>query len=154
MAKPMVALRKLVCKIFGHRAGDGTRQYDLRDGTSRWRCPRCREIVTELWGTGLGGPAPNHSSNASDSVPMRYTPPSLPLESRNYILQPPILLLDAIQDRPVTAGKAIAEKSVRLMTRAPTNAAGYTGHPGHLVDSDQAMPHEPSEPPTRECSRD
>lgn len=42
-----------------------------------------------------------------------YPPPSLPLEFGSYSPQPPILLLDALQDRPVTAEKAIAKKSVR-----------------------------------------
>lgn len=51
---------------------------------------------------------------SSDSEPGGYTPPSLHLEARNYISQPPILLLDALQDRPVMAGKIIAGKSVRL----------------------------------------
>lgn len=51
---------------------------------------------------------------SSDNKPGQYSPPSLHLEARTYTSQPPILLLDAIQDRPIVTGKAIAKKSVRL----------------------------------------
>lgn len=49
-----------------------------------------------------------------DSVPGQYSPPSLYLEARPYTSQHPILLLDALQDRPTMTGKAIMKKSVRL----------------------------------------
>ena len=35
-------------------------------------------------------------------------------ETARHLSPPPILLLDALQDRPITAGKALAKKSVRL----------------------------------------
>lgn len=35
-------------------------------------------------------------------------------ETAGHSSPPPILLLDALQDRPITAGKALAKKSVRL----------------------------------------
>lgn len=50
----------------------------------------------------------------SDSVPGQYSPPSLYLEARPYTSQHPILLLDALQDRPAMTGEAIMKKSVRL----------------------------------------
>ena len=50
----------------------------------------------------------------SDSVPGQYSPPSLHLEARPYTSQHPILLLDALQDRPAMTGEAIMKKSVRL----------------------------------------
>ena len=40
--------------------------------------------------------------------------PSQPSELTGHSPPPPILLLDALQDRPVTAGKTLAKKSVRL----------------------------------------
>lgn len=40
--------------------------------------------------------------------------PSQPIEMARYSPSPPILLLDAVQDRPVTAGRALAKKSIRL----------------------------------------
>lgn len=49
-----------------------------------------------------------------DSEPRQYSPPSLHLETRAYTAQSPILLLDALQDRPVVAGRTIAKKTVRL----------------------------------------
>ena len=51
---------------------------------------------------------------SSDSGRGQYSPPSLHTAARTYTSQPPVLLLDAIQDRPVKTGKAIAKKSVRL----------------------------------------
>lgn len=51
---------------------------------------------------------------SKDSVSGQYSPPSLYLEARTYTSQPPILLLDALQDRPAIIGKAIMKKSVRL----------------------------------------
>jgi len=50
---------------------------------------------------------------STDSVPGRYSPPSLHLGARTYTSQLPIMLLDALQDRPVMTGKAIVKKSVR-----------------------------------------
>lgn len=44
----------------------------------------------------------------------QYPLPSQPFETARYSPPPPILLLDALQDRPGTAGKALAKKSVRL----------------------------------------
>ena len=44
----------------------------------------------------------------------QYPLPSQTFETTSHSPPPPILLLDALQDRPVTAGKALAKKSVRL----------------------------------------
>jgi len=44
----------------------------------------------------------------------RQSSPTASVESGVYSPQSPILLLDALQDRPVSAGKAIAKKAVRL----------------------------------------
>jgi DNA-binding transcriptional regulator YiaG len=51
---------------------------------------------------------------SSDNELGQCSPPSLHLAARTYTSQPPVLLLDAIQDRPVMTGKTIAKKSVRL----------------------------------------
>lgn len=51
---------------------------------------------------------------SSESEQKQYLPPSLRLETQAYAPPSPILLLDALQDRPVIAGKAIVKKSVRL----------------------------------------
>jgi len=44
----------------------------------------------------------------------QYPLPSQAFESARHSPPPPLLLLDALQDRPVTAGNALAKKSVRL----------------------------------------
>lgn len=44
----------------------------------------------------------------------QYPITSRPFETAEHSSPPPILLLDALQDRPITAGKALAKKSVRL----------------------------------------
>ena len=44
----------------------------------------------------------------------QYTVPSRSFETARHSPPPPTLLLDALQDRPVTPGKAVAKKSVRL----------------------------------------
>lgn len=44
----------------------------------------------------------------------QYPVPSRSFEIARHSSPPPTLLLDALQDRPVTAGKAVAKKSVRL----------------------------------------
>lgn len=44
----------------------------------------------------------------------QYSPPSLTLETDLYSPQSPILLLDALQDRPVASGKAISKRNVRF----------------------------------------
>lgn len=50
----------------------------------------------------------------AENEPRQYPPPSLSPEGTNYSAQSPILLLDALQDRPISAGKAISKKSIRL----------------------------------------
>jgi DNA-binding transcriptional regulator YiaG len=50
----------------------------------------------------------------AENEPRKYSPPSLSPEVTSYSPQPPILLLDALQDRPISAGKAISKKSIRL----------------------------------------
>lgn len=44
----------------------------------------------------------------------KFAPPPLSLEVRGNTSPSPVLLLDALQDRPVAAGKALANKTVRL----------------------------------------
>lgn len=50
---------------------------------------------------------------STESETRQYSPPSLSREAGTYFPQSPILLLDALQDRPVTPGKAISKKSIR-----------------------------------------
>jgi len=50
----------------------------------------------------------------AENEPRKYSPPSLSPEGTSYSTQSPILLLDALQDRPISAGKAISKKSIRL----------------------------------------
>lgn len=47
-------------------------------------------------------------------VEWKYAPPRLSLETTSKASPSPVLLLDALQDRPVVAGRAIARKAVRL----------------------------------------
>lgn len=44
----------------------------------------------------------------------QYPLPSQPIETARHSPPPPTLLLDALQDRPVTAGNALIKKSIRL----------------------------------------
>lgn len=46
------------------------------------------------------------------------TLPSQPIEARNYFPPSPVSMLDAVQDRPVADGKAVASKGVRFKRRA------------------------------------
>lgn len=51
---------------------------------------------------------------AGADVARQYGPPPLSLQARGNVSTSPIALLDALQDRPVTTGKALAKKTVRL----------------------------------------
>ena len=53
---------------------------------------------------------------SNDKVRNKFSPPSLLSGPRAYIAPSPVLLLDALQDRPVRAGGVVAKKSVRLKT--------------------------------------
>ena len=51
---------------------------------------------------------------SSNSESKQYLLPAFHVEPRTYTSQSPILLLDALQDRPAIIGKAIVKKSMRL----------------------------------------
>lgn len=50
----------------------------------------------------------------AENEPYQYLPPFSSTEGDGYSPPAPILLLDALQDRPVSTGKAISKKGIRL----------------------------------------
>lgn len=50
----------------------------------------------------------------AENEPYQYLPPLSSTEGDSYSPPAPMLLLDALQDRPVSTGKAISKKGIRL----------------------------------------